>query len=842
MAIPPISPSSTNAVTTITTQQQSLSHHVPPGITTTSSSPLPADVLERTRNQALAKLNPTNFIVFPQISEELKSLNQPFFAWKENSPQQLSFYSPYGDEHVATINSNSRITFQGQEFNSLEDWIQFISQTAFVITSPLNLETMQKAIEEKTISQPFLILEYFKDSPLKPALIEYAKEFIPSDSTVYPETPSNPMHETHPERFINSYDWSISSEALDKLLIEKKVDESMLDSFTLKKDLIPDLTVLIHTLERHTSENTTRSIVNNNLQALLSEDFTLEELTSVVKYLDKDSLPNFHLRIDDQRKADFMLATFPPECFQPIDRLAHGQKEAASEVPDYELYKLVAYRPHLFQSLIEDGTLDPNEIPSSVMNSVPTMSLAIYLLKKCPHLLESQYSYWQLEVDVNYEEASFLTSLFIEGKLKISNPTELQDSLLHLALRENRYESRLNPFLKESMLENRSPFFLERVPASDMIEILRDEDLTHVLKAFKNCYAMGIPHLREIFTPLLASQSIHPEDCRFLFDNLDDEDTKYFIDTLQLTPSLFRPSSHYTITQDPTTPCNLENVEDCWPFLLNSNVNDVINWVQSHPDPDKKASLLQYIEQQRTGPLCLIARFPPHIQAALETEYSYEENQKNYSDKRLQVSQALNPQEGFFTSYQRLFVGRDGPFKTLRFSDSMTPIAGRYERFRSLVHQTRLSRHPLILVSENGYQVSHTLRTGETVQLTSINARTGGEEGKEYDLVWDHTETTQFPPILKELSELYAKLKVGDSSDIDRDIAYFYWLGCHACPTNRGNSQHMLELRKFLLECNGRKATPLDRECCLPDCVALCTPFDVFYSEWYAKAFEARNS
>ncbi|MBA3237796.1 MAG: hypothetical protein H0T62_05515 [Parachlamydiaceae bacterium] len=64
--------------------------------------------------------------------------------------------------------------------------------------------------------------------------------------------------------------------------------------------------------------------------------------------------------------------------------------------------------------------------------------------------------------------------------------------------------------------------------------------------------------------------------------------------------------------------------------------------------------------------------------------------------------------------------------------------------------------------------------------------------------------------------------------EFNHKVAEFYWKGIQLMPTERGNSQNMLELHYILYKLHDLVPPAISRNAILPDCIALCSTLEEF--------------
>lgn len=261
--------------------------------------------------------------------------------------------------------------------------------------------------------------------------------------------------------------------------------------------------------------------------------------------------------------------------------------------------------------------------------------------------------------------------------------------------------------------------------------------------------------------------------------------------------------------------------------------------------------------------------------------------QINYSKSRkllyTQVLEAVKSQNlGFKEAYIRLMKTPPEIAAELRHENTTkldiypTTIQGRYKDFMNIARVAYNTESENLVKSttkvpvkafnsdtetqqalaKNGlnadlYSILHTLKDGNKINLTSIYILKNllfFSGMKQIEGLWVHTAPENLKELENELQELFQNIiqnskKIKEtglplSSDLKKEIALFYYLGIQAMLAYRGNSQIMLEMHKMLYEIHGFQTGPLSQKFVLPDCVALCLPFDVFYRDYYDKLWE----
>jgi hypothetical protein len=255
----------------------------------------------------------------------------------------------------------------------------------------------------------------------------------------------------------------------------------------------------------------------------------------------------------------------------------------------------------------------------------------------------------------------------------------------------------------------------------------------------------------------------------------------------------------------------------------------------------------------------LIARFPsPADQKAMHAEYgqkfaNYEQQQLAYGNKRFEVvNQTLaeirgDKSKSLESVYIQLKGGKPSEDPFWRDYGADTPIGERYAKFKSLAHeklvQGRDGQKPDVLLRRgNETQITFTTADKKTVELTSFGpaARTASPHlsffhtnplGSQDDPRWlDQLGISQD---WKELITTTVDVKNPDSvKDFQNKVAAFYWKGVQLMPTDRGNSQTMLELHYILYRLHDLQPPAPSREALLPDCIALCSTMGEFVNRY----------
>lgn len=297
---------------------------------------------------------------------------------------------------------------------------------------------------------------------------------------------------------------------------------------------------------------------------------------------------------------------------------------------------------------------------------------------------------------------------------------------------------------------------------------------------------------------------------------------------------------------------------------LNSSFDDTLELVRLL----KRDDVERLIREEGS----LIARFPYHWdQMQMVTSYnsnplSYEEKtylqmQNDFASRRYQNYQkVLHEAQGldFRQVYQRLMQPGAGDDKRqyleLRHRPvpdviprTRTEMKGRYTRFIPYVQlgQKAASIHGKSLtdglLSNNFcmdtvyYQLETILRNGKTIPLTRVHI----VDNDPRNIIWEHTQEPFLEDIENEQMLLFEEIKHETSfPELKWKVAYFYWLGIQAMYSKRGNSQSFLELHKLCYALHNIQVPPPSQTTVLPDCVALCLPFDVFYNDYYDKLWE----
>lgn len=256
----------------------------------------------------------------------------------------------------------------------------------------------------------------------------------------------------------------------------------------------------------------------------------------------------------------------------------------------------------------------------------------------------------------------------------------------------------------------------------------------------------------------------------------------------------------------------------------------------------------------------LIARFPStDNQTEMHRGYgrryaSYEIQQQEYGQKRFALYAEGKANIGNWSlmqMYQHLSGKKadsiiEGWRMASPYENSLpdrtydTPIGGRYAFFGAIGEKMKNGppNEQIQIPQDGGYVIKHQLSNGKDVSLTRV-----------FSGSWYHAHTHTVKETFQECSASFEKIKAFDlkgaktvPAELKKEIAYFYWLGCHSMPTEKSNSQYMLEIHRMLYEMHGLEIGAPAMEWTLPDCVALTVPFEVFYNEFYDKLFEGSTS
>ncbi len=262
----------------------------------------------------------------------------------------------------------------------------------------------------------------------------------------------------------------------------------------------------------------------------------------------------------------------------------------------------------------------------------------------------------------------------------------------------------------------------------------------------------------------------------------------------------------------------------------------------------------------------LIARFPrPDEQREMHQQYgqkysTYSEQQQDYGQKRYEVyknalagfknenwsvvrlyeelSGIRNPSIGIYQAPPwRLGIAKAG------VSSYTTPISGRYTIFKRVAKQfenkvsTTSAPHQAELgINGADFTIKHRrVNRDEVVRTTMVNLTMGIKPE------WAHSHPDAVKILLEDMGIVMEQIRhyplPADAKKVPEElsklIAHFYWMGCHAMPTARNNSQYALEMHTMLYEAIGFRTGALSQEFVLPDCVALCTDFESFYNDYY---------
>ncbi len=299
-------------------------------------------------------------------------------------------------------------------------------------------------------------------------------------------------------------------------------------------------------------------------------------------------------------------------------------------------------------------------------------------------------------------------------------------------------------------------------------------------------------------------------------------------------------------------------------YFLNSNISETQELVDLLKDKNLiNEDLLQNFTSFTTSSGRLISRFPnPLEQEEVHEEYgsnysNYVQQQQGYGNNRLKVVDRLitelkkDPSKSLESSYKQLITkvytnnlttAAEGPW---RRDPETTPILGRYSMFKKLVIEKFISKadDPNIFKTSNSVGISLTLPQQEPFELTSFKTLMNH---KQRGISFNHSDPIdeENPQWLEQLGiskdwEMLVKMKVDPQNptsvnEFKTRVAEFYWKGVQLMPTERGNSQTMLELHYILYKINGLEPPALSRYAVLPDCIALCSTLEEFQDRYDA--------
>lgn len=299
-------------------------------------------------------------------------------------------------------------------------------------------------------------------------------------------------------------------------------------------------------------------------------------------------------------------------------------------------------------------------------------------------------------------------------------------------------------------------------------------------------------------------------------------------------------------------------------YFLNSNIKETDEFVGFIKENNLiSEDLLKEFTKFTATSGRLISRFPnPLEQKEVHAEYGknyidYEKQQEGYGNNRLEVVNELitalkkDPAKSLESCYLKLItkapidnqVAVTNPWRN---GTSFTPIMNRYSMFKKLANEKFSNDYESKNVSldpaKNSVNISYTSSIGESFKLTTLTAHSGYEAA----LSFLHSEPTSKDPVNPQwldqlaISEDWNEIvnMTVDSGnqqsmrDFKNKVAEFYWKGVQLMPTDRGNSQTMLELHYTLYQLKGLEPPALSRYAILPDCVALCSTLEEFQDRY----------
>lgn len=295
-------------------------------------------------------------------------------------------------------------------------------------------------------------------------------------------------------------------------------------------------------------------------------------------------------------------------------------------------------------------------------------------------------------------------------------------------------------------------------------------------------------------------------------------------------------------------------------LFLNSHSRDVhalmdVLQGQLSGDPEKQKAIEKcrnFVLQEGRN----FARFPdPSDQDNMKKWYgqkfnSYFEQQENFAGKvsnnYQKVLQGVRDEDwSFIRVYSELFGASNTESKNLSYWEDLkdkappdTPMTERYEIVKPVMEKVSKKKNE---ETENSkYTIRYQSPEFGNLSLTKIII------DYEYKVPkWLHSNNRG--TLLKECSALFDEIKqypipedaTSLPPELKKKIAKTYWLGVHAMPVPRGNSQKCLEIHTLMHELKGFLTAPPAQEYVLPDIVALCTDVDDFIENYYDKLFEA---
>ncbi|MCE5318858.1 MAG: hypothetical protein LLG04_16040 [Parachlamydia sp.] len=307
-------------------------------------------------------------------------------------------------------------------------------------------------------------------------------------------------------------------------------------------------------------------------------------------------------------------------------------------------------------------------------------------------------------------------------------------------------------------------------------------------------------------------------------------------------------------------------------FFLNSDIADAKKFstlLKGRGFDDQLNQAVDFMDKQGR----LIARFPnPLDQQEMHEKYcprdpvtkekiypNYEQQQVAYGNGRhkevAKIVEGLKKDKS--QSLESVYFKLKKPSENLRGADinSQTAIGGRYAMFKTLAFEKLAqgrdgATNDVKLMRGNEVQVTFHTEDQKEVKLTAFKPLS---KGGETNIAFYHTAppaaTPGTPPpwlsqmgISEDWNEiLQMNVDKNDAASMQKftdKVAEFYWKGVQLMPTERGNSQTMLELHNVLYQYHGLTPPAASRNAVLPDCIALCSTLEEFKSERYATCWD----
>lgn len=309
--------------------------------------------------------------------------------------------------------------------------------------------------------------------------------------------------------------------------------------------------------------------------------------------------------------------------------------------------------------------------------------------------------------------------------------------------------------------------------------------------------------------------------------------------------------------------------------FLNSMSSDLLELLEAlkpQVDIDKSASL-EKVESFVRFSGTLIVRYP-RKQEQNEVFFGYNTGQSSYEE--MQYAWGLRCEEQYQEFYKEFnleshkFLGVLNKFAKPRahqkgyeewrmgssFQGTSLATYFHYRYFffwhraqklyKELLIDTEKFKNTLQL-NDEGYQVLFALEGQKAISLSTIQI-TRPRSLKRFKGRIIHTDPEEIKKLLPYLSQLFEEIKnfpldasaTTLSEELKKMIALFFWLGCHMTITERGNAQYMLMMHRLCYNIHGFQMGPWSPLYVQPDCMALITPFEVFFEKYYDQLFDAR--